>query len=321
MAKLATGRNGGKEGQVAEAALVIGDWGNSNARLWLCAADGTVLDRRDGPGISALRSDGEAIARAFAAMTHGWPALLPALLAGVVGASFGWRDAGYLPCPIAVEAIGGSAVRAPTNERMVWILPGLRCVNRWGEPDTMRGEEFQIAGWAALTGERDALLCLPGTHCKWARVAGSQVTGFHSAISGELFAMMGAHSVMIDRSAQQSAHDGQAFAEGVALARTATGVDMSALLFAARARQAVGAMEPDRAPSFLSGIIIGCDIRTALAQYADAEKLVIAGAGGISALYAAALDQWDRIADVVDGDRTMQAALIAAARKAGLIDG
>jgi 2-dehydro-3-deoxygalactonokinase len=320
MAKLVTGRNGAKVRQVAEAALIIGDWGNSNARLWLCTADGAVLDRRDGPGISALRSDSAAIAGAFSVMTLGWPAEVPALLAGVVGASFGWRDAGYLPCPIAVDAIGGSAVRAPTNERIVWILPGLRCVNRWGEPDTMRGEEFQIAGWAALTGERDALLCLPGTHCKWARVAGNLVTGFHSAISGELFALLGAHSVMIDRSAQQAAHDAEAFTEGVELARSSDRVDLAALLFAARARQAVGAMSADRAPSFLSGIIIGCDIRTALAQYGDTDRLVIAGAGALSAHYASALMQWERKADVIDGDAAMRAGLIAAAREADLIN-
>jgi 2-dehydro-3-deoxygalactonokinase len=321
MAKLAAGRNGAKVRQVAEAALIIGDWGNSNARLWLCTADGTVLDRRDGPGIAALRSDSAAIAGAFTDMAQGWPALLPALLAGVVGASFGWRDAGYLPCPIAVDAIGGSAVRAPTNEHLVWILPGLRCVNLWGEPDTMRGEEFQIAGWAALTGERDSLLCLPGTHCKWARVAAGQVTGFHSAISGELFALISAHSVMIDRSAQQAAHDADAFAEGVRLAKAAGGVDLAALLFAARARQAVGAMAADRAPSFLSGIIIGCDIRTALAQYGDTDRLVITGAGVLSAHYASALMYWERKADVIDGDAAMCAGLIAAARRAGLLAG
>ncbi len=34
----------------------------------------------------------------------------------------------------------------------------------------MRGEEVQIFGAMALTGQRDGLFVLPGTHNKWARV-------------------------------------------------------------------------------------------------------------------------------------------------------
>jgi 2-dehydro-3-deoxygalactonokinase len=207
MAKRDAGRNAMqdsramKDGGMASAALIIGDWGNSNARMWLCAADGAVLDARRGLGIAGLRGDPAGIAAAFADMTCGWPDHLPALLAGVVGASFGWRDAGYLPCPIAVDQIGSHAVRAPTNERAVWITPGLTCINAWGEPDTMRGEELQLAGWAAQAGAPNALVALPGTHCKWALVQGGRVTGFHCAISGELFALLRDHSVMVDRTA------------------------------------------------------------------------------------------------------------------------
>jgi 2-dehydro-3-deoxygalactonokinase len=298
-----------------QAALIIGDWGNSNARLWLCAAGGSVLDERRGPGIAPLRSDTDAIASAFAAMTAGWPAMVPALLSGVVGASFGWRDAGYLPCPIALADIGGGAVRAPTNERAVWIAPGIRCTNAWGEPDTMRGEELQIAGLAAARAGGAALVGLPGTHCKWARVEGERVTAFHSAISGELFALLCDHSVMVDRDACGAPHDAGAFAEGVSLARQAADADLAALLFAARGRQATGLMAPGAAPSFVSGIIIGCDIRTAIRdERAAALPLWLVGAPALTAHYTTALALWDRKANSVDGDAAMRSGLMAAAR-------
>ena len=35
------------------AGFIAGDWGTSRLRLFLCAADGTVLQRREGPGIAA----------------------------------------------------------------------------------------------------------------------------------------------------------------------------------------------------------------------------------------------------------------------------
>jgi 2-dehydro-3-deoxygalactonokinase len=300
------------------AALIIGDWGNSNARAWLCARDGAVIDERRGPGIAALRSDPAAIATAFAAMSAGWPSDIPALVAGVVGASYGWRDAGYLSCPIAIPDMGSHAVRAPTNERAVWITPGIRCINAWGEPDTMRGEELQIVGWAARATTRDALIALPGTHCKWARVKHGQVTDFHSTISGELFAMLREHSVMIDRAAQQSPHDPAAFAEGAALAKHAANVDLSALLFSARGRQATGAMSAGAAASFVSGLVIGCDVRTALLRYSG-EAVAVVGADPIAHRYASVLSLWNVDAIVMAGDAAMHAGLIASAANAGLV--
>ncbi len=303
-----------------QAGLIIGDWGNSNARAWLCGADGTVLDERRGPGIAVLRSDGDAIAAAFADLIQGWPADIPALLAGVVGASFGWRDAGYLACPIAVAAIGTGLVRAPTNGRAVWIAPGLRCTNAWGMADTMRGEELQLAGWAAQHGEPEALVVMPGTHCKWTRLSCGHVEHFHSAISGELFALLRDHSVMVDRTARDAPHDAAAFADGVALARAAAGVDLAALLFGARAQQAVGAMPPVAAPSFLSGIIIGADVRTALHLYGGKLPVAVIGEAALSARYIAALGDWGVSASVVDGDAAMRAGLMAVAQAAGIAD-
>lgn len=303
------------------AALIIGDWGNSNARVWLCAGDGAVLDARRGPGIAALRSDPAAIAAAFATMVAGWPGGVPALLAGVVGASFGWRDAGYLPCPITIDEIGNHAVRAPTNERAVWITPGIRCTNAWGQPDTMRGEELQIAGWAAQSRAANALVALPGTHCKWAQVEGGQVTRFHSAISGELFALLRDHSVMVDRTASAAPHDAAAFAQGVALAKEAADVDLAALLFASRARQATGAMPPAAGPSFVSGIVIGCDVRTALRHYGAVPTLAVVGEDALGQRYAEALALWGCVPTMARGDDMVRAGLCAAAQRAGLSGG
>lgn len=302
------------------AALIIGDWGNSNARMWLCDAVGDVIDTRRGPGIATLRSDPGAIATAFVQMTAGWPPAIPALLAGVVGAIFGWCDAGYLPCPVAISEVGGAMVQAPYDDRPVWIAPGVRCTNPWGEPDTMRGEEVQIAGWAAQHHGPDARVALPGTHCKWAHVEAGQITAFHSAISGELFALLTGHSVMVDRHARGAPHDADAFAQGVELTRRTGGPDLSALLFAARARQATGAMTPEAAPSFLSGIVIGCDIRWVLRNDdGPALPLWLVGVPPLADLYAKALAMCDRRAEVADGDAMMRAGLMTIALRNGVI--
>lgn len=254
-------------------------------------------------------------------MTADWPAAVPALLAGAVGAAFGWRDAGYLPCPIAFDRIGGNAVRVVgPGGRAVGITPGVRGHNPWGEPDTMRGEELQIAGWGLEAGARDALVVLPGTHCKWAQVAGGEVTQFHSAISGELFALLREDSVLVDRAGQNAPHDAAAFAEGAALTRRADDVDLAALLFTARARQATGTLTRAAALSFVSGIIIGCDVRTAMRHYRGAADIFVIGDADLAMRYRDVLIGGGHAAAVVNGDAAMRAGLLAAARMQGWLD-
>ncbi len=59
----------------------------------------------------------------------------------------------------------------------------------------MRGEETQLAG--ALTDADDALLAvLPGTHSKWAQVEGGRVVAFQTHMTGELYAVLLANSIL-----------------------------------------------------------------------------------------------------------------------------
>ncbi|PMU87476.1 2-dehydro-3-deoxygalactonokinase, partial [Pseudomonas sp. GP01-A4] len=72
------------------------------------------------------------------------------------------------------------------------IVPGL-AVNQPGRPgDVMRGEETQILG----AGVRDGILVLPGTHSKWATLEAGRVTGFRTAMTGELYAVLLRHSLL-----------------------------------------------------------------------------------------------------------------------------
>jgi 2-dehydro-3-deoxygalactonokinase len=61
----------------------------------------------------------------------------------------------------------------------------------------MRGEEVQFLG-AVEAGlvPGDALLVQPGTHCKWAEMAGGRVAGFTTAMTGELFALLRTHGLL-----------------------------------------------------------------------------------------------------------------------------
>ena len=179
---------------MSEPRFIAGDWGTTHLRLFLCDAHGTALDHRSGPG--AADSTGR-FATVFASQTADWEAQhgrLPAVLCGMVGSSFGWVQAPYVPCPARPEHI--AAACAPLDDGRIHIVPGLSCHNRFGAPDVMRGEETQLLG--ALTQlEPQQLVCLPGTHTKWAVVEEGQIRDFFTAPTGELFAVLRGHSVLV----------------------------------------------------------------------------------------------------------------------------
>ena len=60
-----------------DGAYIAGDWGTTNARFWLCDAQGAVLSESIGKGVSALRAD-RSFAGAFADATRNWPETIPA---------------------------------------------------------------------------------------------------------------------------------------------------------------------------------------------------------------------------------------------------
>ncbi|HEY9106641.1 MAG TPA: 2-dehydro-3-deoxygalactonokinase, partial [Roseateles sp.] len=176
--------------------LIALDWGSSRLRAFLLGASGTVLATRQSNDGAATLKGAEQYAGALAALVGDWRADHPGiklLACGMVGSQYGWREAPYVRCPADAAALASQVLKL---DDQLSIIPGL--VDDAAQPDVMRGEETQIVGALALHPELadDACLVLPGTHSKWARVRGGQVTGFATHMTGELFALLRQHSVL-----------------------------------------------------------------------------------------------------------------------------
>jgi 2-dehydro-3-deoxygalactonokinase len=169
---------------MSEPAFIAGDWGTSRLRLYLCDASGHVLARAEGEGAAAPDH-----AARFTVAVAGWDKAhgkLPALLGGMVGSTVGWKEVPYLSCPARPEALAAAALRFEHEGRAFAIIPGLKCVNRTGAPDVMRGEEVQILGALNLHPQLARgrhIFCMPGTHAKWVAVEEGAVTEFQTAPS------------------------------------------------------------------------------------------------------------------------------------------
>jgi len=238
------------------------DWGTSSLRAYWLDEAGEIRETRTRPwGIRHLPDGGFDVA--LTDITEGWPPL-PRLACGMVGSRQGWLEVPYMDLPADTTQLG-SAVRSlrAKDGSDVHIVPGLR--NPQG-PDVMRGEETQLLGALAL---RPALIpdstwILPGTHSKWARLRDGAVIDFCTLMTGELFALLRRHSMLCVGSGE-AAVDPDAFARGVIAARDSGSAGAFSRLFSARALMLDGTLAPDAVPEYLSGLLIGEELRSSLA--------------------------------------------------------
>ena len=254
---------------MAKQVFIAGDWGTSNLRLYLCQAgdDGQciVLDSIAGPGISAATEEFESV---FFDLAGGWIDAnqnAPVLLSGMIGSSIGWREAPYLACPADPRGIAAASLSFECRNSRFSLLPGLQTTNPLGHPDVMRGEELQLLGWASQQAESakiQQLIALPGTHNKWALMRDNCVHTFVTAYTGELYALLCEHGILIQ--ARQSVnYDDAAFLEGVHAVQQDESSDLVHKLFSTRSHQLAGTLSNHAAASYLSGLIIASDIASA----------------------------------------------------------
>jgi 2-dehydro-3-deoxygalactonokinase len=266
------------------------DWGSTNRRALRIDADGTVVEHfRDDRGVLVVAGGDFATEAATIRARLGD---LPMLCAGMVGSNRGWVDAGYVPVPAGLEALAAGLCWVEPSRTA--IVPGV-CRTAGGRADVMRGEEVQLLGAvAAGLVPADALVVQPGTHAKWATLAGGMIADFTTAMVGEVFALLSKGSLLAD-GLDMPAADGAAFRAGVA--RGAEG-DLLAGLFGARAALVLGKRDRCDQASYVSGLLIGSDTAVRLAGHRGlVHVLAEAGLGG---LYAAAIDALGHRAVVVN---------------------
>ncbi|CAH0135800.1 2-dehydro-3-deoxygalactonokinase [Roseomonas sp. CECT 9278] len=262
------------------------DWGTTGLRAYRLAPDGTVLARRETPrGILGIEPGG--FPDALRASAGDWidKGDTRVLVSGMAGSRQGWVEAPYLPCPADLDGLAEATVAVPFDGAEVRIVPGLCCLDRHGVPEVMRGEETQMLG--ALAGAEAATVCLPGSHSKWATMAGGAVTGFATHLTGEAYAALSGHTILARMMDPGAPADPAAFARGVARAKQPGGLLHH--LFGLRAASLFDEITEAEAASFLSGLLVGHEVAAAL-EGGVAPPVILVGAPALTARYAAALD-------------------------------
>jgi 2-dehydro-3-deoxygalactonokinase len=274
------------------------------------AAGGTVLAQRSADTGMGKLEPGQ-FESCFLKAAEGWLApdtRILAVVCGMAGAREGWCDAGYRPVPARVAG-ETRAVRAPTADARldVRILSGLSQEEPAG---VMRGEETQIAGLLREEPDYAGFVVLPGTHSKWVKVKDASVQAFSTYMTGELFDLLGTHSILRHSLDNSGAWDWAQFDDALGGAFANPG-GITQRLFGLRAKSLLKGLNPAGVRARISAELIGLEIASGLKE-AEGQPVTLIGADHVNSLYRHALARAGIEAKTRSAEAMSLAGLIAA---------
>lgn len=277
--------------------MIAVDWGTSNFRAFRVSAEGAILARRSSAqGI--LRFEEGNFAEALRHEVGPWLAEgeRHILLCGMIGSRQGWVEAEYLPCPAGISDLADAVVRVPFAEAAVWLVPGVIGPDAAGVPELMRGEETAAMGMLdACNGE--GLVCFPGTHSKWILLSNCRIVSFTTSMTGDIYGALRRCTILERMMSPDPAIETKAFLEGVA--RSADSGGLLHHLFGVRTLALMGQMREQASASYLSGLLIGHEVRATMPR---AAAVHLVGTTMLCSLYAQAIEACGGSATVEDED-------------------
>ncbi|WP_286789134.1 MULTISPECIES: 2-dehydro-3-deoxygalactonokinase [unclassified Pseudomonas] len=309
--------------ETATPRLIGLDWGTSSLRAYLLGDNGQILDTRSQPWGILHTPEGD-FAKAFRELVGDWRAQwpsVPAIAAGMIGSRQGWREVPYVDCPADVGSLAKGLLTFDSGCGELSLIPGV--MQRGALPNVLRGEETQIFGALELEPALadHALLVLPGTHSKWATIRGSRLDHFSTYMTGELFAVLREHSIL-GRPAREEGSEpsNDAFMRGLTNARESGAEGVIGRLFTTRSLFLAGDLPARHSLDYLSGLLIGEELRSVVASLKGAvcPPLVLIGDPALCRRYQDALAFFE-ITDVRLLEQATRTGLWRIACAAGLV--
>ena len=287
------------------------DWGTTHFRLRAVLSDsGKIVAQYqsdEGVGLLAAQTDHTARDVQFrAVLEHGLSGLqprfgqplgsAPVVISGMASSSIGWHELPYAFVPFSLA--GSDLVwkeleptKSETGAHRVLLISGLRT-----NTDVLRGEETHAVGVyqlpSALSHTQHSLLILPGTHCKHVQVEAGQIVNFRTFMTGELFEVLGKHSILKHSLAADAPDSLEPSPNAIKMLREGVGyaqdLPLSAALFRVRTRQLLDRAKDNDA--FLSGVLIGSELAYLRDPEFNGLPILVCAASRLRRLYAEALD-------------------------------
>jgi 2-dehydro-3-deoxygalactonokinase len=218
------------------------------------------------------------------------------LLCGMVGSRQGWTEANYLQCPVTIDDLARAVVKIPFAEAEAMLIPGVIGKDSNGVPEVMRGEETETMG---IIDDCDGcgLVCLPGTHTKWIELKERSIVSFLTCMTGDVFAALRKDTILSKLMNAEATIDAENFLRGVM--RSADAGGLLHHLFSVRTLALTGDLSEDATASYLSGLLIGHEVRSVMPAKAH---IHLVGAVQLCSLYQRAIEICGGEATIKDED-------------------
>ena len=171
------------------------DWGTSTFRAYLVQNNkvSDTIETKD--GMKFVKS--HLFEQTLLSLIDRWlddDEITEILSSGMVGSKQGWEKAPYQQTPCDLKKLNYITPILKDTRISLKIFSGVSQIH---QPDVMRGEETQIAGFLNETPNFNGSICLPGTHSKWVEIRNNNIIKFKTFMTGELFEIISKNSVLI----------------------------------------------------------------------------------------------------------------------------
>jgi 2-dehydro-3-deoxygalactonokinase len=192
---------------------------------------------------------------------------IPVIVSGMASSSLGMEEIPYAELPFDITGSQAS-VRVFENfngpAANLVLVSGVKSYE-----DVMRGEEAQLIGLikineVSVQDQEQIVFIFPGTHSKHIYVKNGLVSDFKTFMTGEIFNILSAHSILKDSidlsksSGLIELADIEAFKQGV---ETSGSSSLLHNLFTVRTKQLFGTYGKEQNSFYLSGLLIGTELR------------------------------------------------------------
>jgi 2-dehydro-3-deoxygalactonokinase len=215
---------------------------------------------------------------------------LPLVISGMASSNIGMIELPYKEFPFRANGYDlHTRIWEPTDDfdHLVIVVSGAKT-----DRDVMRGEETQLAGCDPVSNDKEQLFLFPGTHSKHILVKGQNALNFKTYMTGEFFSLLSRNSILSGSIRENEAThslDGdmlKSFEEGVT---EAIGTNLLNSAFQVRTNSLFGKYTPEENYYYLSGLLIGTELKELKASHGLPFPLTVVGDETQKTYYLAAL--------------------------------
>lgn len=191
---------------------------------------------------------------------------MPVIISGMASSTIGMIELPYKKLPFNVD---GSDLNVQRFSDGKLIIVSGACT----ENDVLRGEETMLIGCGVSLSSEKHLMIFPGTHSKHLFVENGVARDFNTYMTGELFDLLSNRSILSNsvKKPDEGKDDHLSFDRGVM-----EGISGNILheIFIVRTNQVIKKLNPSSNYAYLSGLLIGSELKSVAEQPVDKIILV-----------------------------------------------